>query len=78
MALGRVFLSSVGRRLVTTTTGIVIGTAWVVQAAAPTGPTYPPMLRGASDRDALRFPRSPVSRPRAIRSPCRPRRAGQP
>jgi hypothetical protein len=54
MALGRVF-ASVGRRLVTTTTGIVIGTAWVVQAAAPTGPT-PPMLRGASDRDALRFP----------------------
>ena len=35
MALGRV-TASFGRRLFTTTAGFVIGTAFVVQAAAPT------------------------------------------
>lgn len=56
MALGRGMVS-LGRRLATTTAGVILGAAWVVQAAAPTGPT-PPVLRGADNREALRFPSS--------------------
>lgn len=79
MALGRV-TASFGRRLVTTATGFVIGTAFVVQAAAPTGPTPPP-LRGAGDRGQLRFPvaRFPTT-PEidiAARNPLDPRSEGE-